>query len=104
MAIHRKTGSGFTNIFNEGARDTRLSWEAKGLLWFLLTDPSAVEIEAAIKEDPKLFDATIGELRDNGYWLQWSVGSGNSHQEVSDSKKSAVEWADIISLAIGGVS
>jgi len=103
MAIHRKTGSGFTYIFNEGARDEHLSWETKGLLWFLLTEPSEVEIEAAIKEDPKLFDSMIEELRDKGYWLQWSVGCGNSHQEVSDSKKSAVEWADTISLEIGGL-
>ena len=104
MTIHRKTGSGFSNLFNEGARDKRLSWQAKGLLWFLLTEPSEVEIEAAIKENPKLFDSMIEELRDNGYWLQWSVGNGNTHQEVSDSKKSAVEWADIISQAIGEVS
>ena len=105
MTIHRKTGSGFTNIFNEGARDTRLSWEAKGLLWFLLTEPNEVEIEAAKKEDPELFDSMIDDLREGGYLIEWSV------RQVFDSKECAVEWADSVRLAeynarraIGGVS
>jgi len=110
MAIHRKTGSGFTNIFNEGARDTRLSWEAKGLLWFLLTDPSEVEIEAAKKEDHDLFDSMVDDLREGGYLIEWSKDDVY-HQEVFDSKECAVEWADSVRLAaynarsaIGGVS
>lgn len=108
MAIHRKTGSGFTNIFNEGARDTRLSWEAKGLLWFLLTEPSEVEIEAAKKEDPELFDSMIDDLREGGYLIEWSK---DGDRQVFDSKECAVEWADSVRIAaynarfaIGGVS
>ena len=108
MTIHRKTGSGFTNIFNEGARDTRLSWEAKGLLWFLLTEPSEVEIEAAKKEDPELFDSMIDDLREGGYLIEWSK---DGVRQVFDSKECAVEWADGVRLAaynakraIGGVS
>ena len=110
MTIHRKTKNEFTDIFNEGARNKRLSWEAKGFLWFLLTDPSAVEIEAVRKEDPELFDSMVEDLREGGYLIEWSKDDVY-RQEVFDSKECAAEWSDSVRLAaynarraIGGVS
>ena len=92
MAIHRKDRSRLSSeIFNEGAHSEKLSWAAKGLLWFLLTEPSDLETGEARELNPEGFDTALQELRRASYAFECD-DNRNYRLEVFESERDGREW------------
>ena len=91
MTIHKRdTSTLFSTIYNEGVHSEKLSLQAKGLLWFLLTSPNDLKIEELRELNPESFDAALEELRLACYVFNWS--SYRYQFEVFESQGEGKEW------------
>ena len=98
--IHRKRNN-FSTISNEGAHDQNLSWQAKGLLWYLCTKPDGWEVmegdlarqtEAGIKAVRSI----IKQLEQAGYLVRWCERGDRGllrwRSEIFESKADTQAW------------
>lgn len=93
MTIHKTDRSRLSSeILHEGVYNQELSWQAKGLLWFLLTSPSWRESYDARERDPDLFDSALQELQEKGYVFVRDGVPIENELEVFESKRDAREW------------
>jgi hypothetical protein len=100
--IHRKKHD-FSIIANEGANDETLSWQAKGLLWYLLTKPDgwSIQTKNLINQTPgqkeKAVASILKELQQAGYLIRWCEhGEGGLfvwRSEIFECKEDAAKWA-----------
>jgi|GEM_PF-3159911 len=102
MSINRVHKKGnYSVIANNGAHDTTLTWQARGILWYLLTKPDGwlVRTGDLVKQSPqglKAVNSVLKELESNGYLIRWcdrgDRGKFEWRSEIFESKQEAQEW------------
>lgn len=106
MSINRvnKRIKNFSVIDNQAPHDNSLSWEARGLLWYLLTKPDGWTISTRdlIRQSPNAKDKAVAnilkELAENGYLIRWCETSDRGtfvwQSEIFETKEDAQAWAE----------
>jgi len=102
MSINRVHKKGnYSVIANNGAHDATLTWQARGILWYLLTKPDGwlVRTHDLVKQSPvglKAVNTILKELEINGYLIRWcdrgDRGKFEWRSEIFESKQDAQEW------------
>lgn len=102
MSINRVHKKGnYSVIANNGAHDTALTWQARGILWYLLTKPDGwlVRTGDLVKQSPqglKAVNSVLKELESSGYLIRWcdrgDRGKFEWRSEIFESKQEAQEW------------
>lgn len=98
--IHRKKNN-YSTILNEGAHDKTLSWQAKGLLWYLCTKPDGWEVREAdlarqTDAGVKAVRSILKQLEAAGYLVRWCTRGDRGllcwRSEIFESKADAKDW------------
>jgi hypothetical protein len=101
MTIRTHKARNFTTVSNSMACDKSLSWEARGLLLYLLSRPDGWEVQRGdlINQSPAGRDKVQGilrELESAGYLVRWKErvqgGKFAWRSEIFESQEDCAQW------------